>query len=230
MDVATTGLSSGCDLDQGRAGIMRPLLIIACGALAREVGWVIEANGIDGVDLTCLPAELHNYPDRITPEMADKIDANADKYERIVALYADCGTGGTLDAMLATKNVERIGGPHCYAFYSGEDVFEAMHEDELGTLYLTDYLVRFFDRLIIKGLGIDRHPELRDSYFGNYKRLMYLAQSEDNSLVEKAKDAAATLDLEYAYQFTGYGGLGDFIIEQSKKGSKDADGNNRLLA
>lgn len=230
MDVATTGLSTGCDLDQGRAGIMRPLLIIACGALAREVGWVIEANSIDGVDLTCLPAELHNYPDRITPEMADKIDANADKYERIVALYADCGTGGILDAMLATKNVERIGGPHCYAFYSGEDVFEAMHEDELGTLYLTDYLVRFFDRLIIKGLGIDRHPELRDSYFGNYKRLMYLAQSKDNSLVEKAKDAATTLGLEYAYRFTGYGGLGDFIIEQSKKGSRDADGNNRLLA
>ena len=230
MDVATTGLSTGCDLDQGRAVIMRPLLIIACGALAREVGWVIKANGIDGVDLTCLPAELHNYPDRITPEMADKIDANTDKYERIVALYADCGTGGTLDAMLATKNVERIGGPHCYAFYSGEDAFEVMHEDEIGTLYLTDYLVRFFDRLIIKGLGIDRHPELRDAYFGNYKRLMYLAQTEDNSLVEKAKDAAATLGLEYAYRFTGYGGLGDFIVEQAKKGHEDADGNNRLLA
>lgn len=230
MDVTTTGLSTGCDLEQGRADIMRPLLIIACGALAREVGWVIKANGIDGVDLTCLPAEFHNYPDRITPAMADKIDANADKYERIVALYADCGTGGQLDTMLAEKNVERIGGPHCYAFYAGDDVFETMHEDEIGTLYLTDYLVRFFDRLIIKGLGIDRHPELRDAYFGNYTRLMYLAQTEDNTLIGKARDAATTLGLKYAYRFTGYGGLGDFITEQTKKGPKDANGNHRLLA
>ncbi len=230
MDVTTTGLSTGSNLNQGRADIMRPLLIIACGALAREVGWVIKANGIDGVDLTCLPAEFHNYPDRITPAMADKIDANADKYERIVALYADCGTGGQLDTMLAEKNVERIGGPHCYAFYAGEDVFEAMHEDEIGTLYLTDYLVRFFDRLIIKGLGIDRHPELRDAYFGNYTQLMYLAQTEDASLVDKAQDAAATLGLKYAYRFTGYGGLGDFITEQAKKGPKDADGNHPILA
>lgn len=230
MDVTSTGLSVGFDLNRGRADTMRPLLIIACGALAREIGWVIKANGLDGVDLTCLPAELHNYPDRITPQMADKIDANADKYERIVALYADCGTGGMLDAMLAEKNVERIGGPHCYAFYSSDDVFEEMHEAEIGTLYLTDYLVRFFDRLIIKGLGIDRHPELRDMYFANYTRLMYLAQSEDDALVAKAQEAAASLGLKYEYKFTGYGGLGDFIVEQAKKGSNDADGNDRLLA
>lgn len=197
---------------------MRPLLIIACGALAREIGWVIDANGLDNVDLTCLPAELHNRPERIPEEMRRKIDANHDKYARIVALYADCGTGGELDALLAEKNVERIGGAHCYAFYAGENTFNQMHEDELGTFYVTDYLVRFFDRLMIKGLGLDRHPELRDMYFGNYTRLMYLAQTDDEALKDEAQTAADKLGLEYAYHFTGYGGLGDFITQQAAKG------------
>jgi hypothetical protein len=209
---------------------MRPLLIIACGALAREVGWVIDAGGLDTVDLTCLPAELHNRPDRIPDEMRRKIDANQDKYERIVALYADCGTGGMLDELLAEKGVERIGGAHCYAFYAGDETFQKMHDEELGTFYLTDYLVRFFDRLIIKGLGLDRHPELRDAYFGNYKRLTYLAQSEDEALQQQARDAAERLGLEYVYHFTGYGGLGDFITEQAAKGPSDGAIDHRILA
>lgn len=209
---------------------MRPLLIIACGALAREIGWVVDANHFEGIDLTCLPAELHNHPDRIPGEMRRKIDANQNKYERIVALYADCGTGGLLDALLAEKGVERIGGAHCYAFYAGDDVFNSMHEDEIGSFYLTDYLVRFFDRLIIKGLGIDRHPELKDMYFGNYTRLVYLAQTEDTDLQQKAQQAADTLRLDYHYHFTGYGGLGDFITEQARKGSADGAGNHRILA
>lgn len=208
----------------------RPLLIIACGALAREIGWVVEANGLDGVDLTCLPADLHNRPNRIPDEMRRKIDANADAYERIVALYADCGTGGLLDDVLAEKGIERIGGAHCYAFYAGDAAFEAMHEADIGTFYLTDYLVRFFDRLIVKGLGLDKHPELRDIYFGNYTRLMYLAQTDDAALREQARTAARTLGLEYACTFTGYGGLGDFIIEQANKDTKDGAGNGRLLA
>ena len=209
---------------------MRPLLIIACGALAREIGWVIDINKLEDVDLTCLPADLHNRPDRIPGEMRRKIDVNADKYERIVALYADCGTGGLLDELLDEKGVERIGGAHCYAFYAGEQAFEDMHEDEVGTFYLTDYLVRFFDRLIIKGLGIDRHPELQNMYFGNYKRLVYLAQTEDRELQEKAAAAAERLGLEYRYRFTGYGGLGDLIIRQARKGSADGAGDHRILA
>lgn len=209
---------------------MRPLLIIACGALAREIGWVIDAGGLEAVDLTCLPAELHNRPDRIPGEMRRKIDANQDKYERIVALYADCGTGGMLDELLREKGVERIGGAHCYAFYAGDDSFEKMQDDELGTFYLTDYLVRFFDRLIIKGLGIDRHPELRDAYFGNYKRLTYLAQTEDEDLQRQARGAAERLGLEYVYHFTGYGGLGDFITDQAAKGTTDGTTDHRILA
>lgn len=209
---------------------MRPLLIIACGALAREIGWVTEANGLTGIDLTCLPAELHNRPERIPDEMRRKIDANQDKYERIVALYADCGTGGLLDDVLREKNVERIGGAHCYAFYAGDDAFKAMQEDEIGTFYLTDYLVRFFDRLIVKGLGLDRHPELRDAYFGNYKRLTYLAQTEDTELQKQAQKAAETLGLAYVYRFTGYGGLGDFIVDQARKGDDDGARDHRILA
>jgi len=209
---------------------MRPLLIIACGALAREIGWVVEANGFDGIDLTCLPSDLHNHPDRIPGEMRRKIDANQDKYERIVALYADCGTGGLLDELLAEKGVERIGGAHCYAFYAGEQAFEQMHDDELGTFYLTDYLVRFFDRLIVSGLGIDRHPELRDAYFGNYKRLTYLAQTDDATLQAQARAAAKKLGLEYRYHFTGYGGLGDFIVAQAGKGAADGTTDHRILA
>lgn len=209
---------------------MRPLLIIACGALAREIGWVIEAGGLKDIDLTCLPADLHNRPDRIPAEMRRKIDANEDKYERIVALYADCGTGGMLDELLSEKGVERIGGAHCYAFFAGEQTFEKMHEDEVGTFYLTDYLVRFFDRLIIEGLGIDRHPELQDVYFGNYKRLVYLAQTDDAGLQRKAEGAAERLGLAYEYHFTGYGGLGDFITEQAKKGATDGSGDHRVLA
>ncbi len=208
----------------------QPLLIIACGALAREVGWVLEANGLNDIALTCLPADLHNTPKRIPTEMRRKIDAAADRYERIVALYGDCGTGGELDALLKEKGVERIDGAHCYAFYAGLETFEALHEDEIGTFYLTDYLVRFFDRLIVKGLGLDRHPELREMYFGNYTRVMYLAQSDDQALDAQARAAAETLGLSYARRRTGYGGLSDFILDQANKDTPDGNSDGRVLA
>tara|TARA_R110000787_G_scaffold285461_6_gene401281 strand:+ start:19109 stop:19762 length:654 start_codon:yes stop_codon:yes gene_type:complete len=209
---------------------LKPLLIIACGALAREIGWVLEANDLDDITLTCLPAELHNTPDRIPTEMRRKIDAAEGQYDRILALYGDCGTGGELDALLKEKGIERIDGAHCYAFYAGLDAFDTMHEDEIGTFYLTDYLVRFFDRLIIKGLGIDRHPELRDVYFGNYTRIMYLAQSDDDALDAQARAAAETLGLSYARRRTGYGGLSDFILDHVNKDTPDGNSDGRLLA
>ncbi len=207
----------------------RPLMIIACGALAREIGWVVENNRLDGVDLTCLPAELHNRPKDIPAEFRRKLDANRDKYERIVALYGDCGTGGELDVLLAENGIERIPGDHCYAFYAGRPAFDAMMQDELGTFYLTDYLVRFFDRLIVEGLGLDRHPAMRDMIFGNYRRLMYLAQTEDADLQAKAKAAAERLGLEYAYTFCGMGELGDFVAAAAR-GEADGGPDSRLLA
>lgn len=192
-------------------------LIIACGALAREVKLVLERNRLDGLRVTCLPADLHNRPQRIPAAMREKIRANRDRYDRIIALYGDCGTGGELDRVLAEEGVERIAGPHCYEFYAGTTAFEAMVDDEIGSFFLTDYLARFFDRLIWQGLGIDRHPELKDMYFQHYRRLVYLAQVKDEALEAQAREAAERLGLAYEYRFTGLGGIERFLTQQAAR-------------
>jgi hypothetical protein len=186
-------------------------LLIACGALAREVVDVIRLNGWTHFSVTCLPAIWHNTPNKIPEGVRRKIDEARGNYDRILVLYGDCGSGGLLDRMLEEEGVERIDGPHCYAFYSGVDDFLAEADADPTCFYLTDYLARHFDRLIIEGLGIDRHPELLPSYFGNYTTLVYLAQTEDAGLEAKAKAAADRLGLAYRYHFTGYGELGSFI-------------------
>jgi hypothetical protein len=188
-----------------------PTLLIACGALAREIVWLTKANGWRHLTVACLPAHLHNTPQAIPSAVRRKIRAARGRFERILVLYGDCGTGGMLDRVLAEEEVERIEGPHCYAFFAGLGEFAAMHEQEPGGFYLTDYLTRHFDRLIVKGLGIDRHPELLKDYFGNYARLVYLAQTEDAALTRKAKAAAERLGLAFERRFTGYGGLAAFI-------------------
>jgi len=190
----------------------KPCLLIACGALAREVLALKAACGWTAAfDVTCLPAIWHNRPERIAPGVQRKIRANRGKYEQILVLYGDCGTGGALDAVLAAEGVARIDGPHCYDFYTGHIDYEKLMAEELGTFFLTDYMVRHFNRLIIAGLGLDRHPELRDAYFGHYRRLVYLAQTEDAALQQKAEAAAQRLGLDYIYRFTGYGGLGRYL-------------------
>jgi hypothetical protein len=186
-------------------------LLIACGALAREVLALIRLNAWDHLELTCLPAKLHNRPERIPEAVRAKIRTARPRYQRILVLYGDCGTGGRLDAVLAEEGVERIPGPHCYAFYSGLDDFLAQAEAEPACFYLTDYLVRHFATLIIKGLGLDRHPELLPLYFGNYDKLVYLAQAPDPQLERKAKAAALRLGLAYEHRRTGYGDLQDFL-------------------
>jgi len=187
-------------------------LIIACGALAREILAVIERAGWSNLSITCLPAIWHNYPDRIPEGVRQKIRENRDRYDRLLVLYGDCGSGGELDRVLEEEGgVERIPGPHCYEFYAGPANFAAMQEAELGTFYLTDYLVRQFDKLIIEGLGLDKHPELRDAYFGNYRKLVYLAQIENPALDAKAEAAAARLGLAYERRLTGYGDLKTFL-------------------
>jgi hypothetical protein len=186
-------------------------LLIACGALARETLAVIEANGLTNVEVTCLSALLHNRPNKIPEAVRAKIREERDRYDRVLVLYADCGTGGELDRVLAEEGVERIGGAHCYAFYAGQKVFEALAEAEPGTFYLTDFLARQFDTLVIEGLGLDRHPELLPMYFGNYTRLVYLAQTEDEALQAQARAAALRLGLVYEYHFTGFGELADFV-------------------
>jgi uncharacterized protein DUF1638 len=188
-------------------------LIIACGALAREVLAVIEGQGLRDIAITCLPAGWHNTPAKIPEAVRAKIRDNRGRYGRILVAYGDCGTGGLLDDVLREEGVERIAGPHCYQFFMGTADFQALADAEPGCFFLTDYLARHFDRLIIEGLGLDRHPELRDDYFGNYTKVVYLAQTEDPTLQALAKKAAERLGLAYEYRFTAYGELTQFMID-----------------
>lgn len=188
------------------------VLVLACGALARELLDIMKLNAFDHVKVECLPAALHNHPDRIPDAVASRLDAVADRYEHVFVGYADCGTGGLLDKVLEARGVERLPGAHCYEFFATAPVFADLHEAEIGTLYLTDYLVKHFDRIIIRGLGIDRHPELRDMYFGNYTRVLYLAQTSDPKLMAMAEHAAGALGLRFETRFTGYGDLKTTLV------------------
>lgn len=195
-------------------------LIIACGALAKEMLAVRAANGWDDdrLAVTCLPAIWHNRPEKIPGGVRSKIRWGRNKgYERIFVLYGDCGTGGLLDEVLKEEKVERIDGPHCYDFYAGHVAFDQMMEEELGSFFLTDYIARHFDRLIWQGMGLDRHPELRDAYFGHYRRVVYLAQIDDPALTVKAEAAAKRLGLAFERRFTGYGELATFMVEAQSK-------------
>jgi hypothetical protein len=196
----------------------RKTLVIACGALAREFLAVKEANGWHHIEITCLPAIWHNYPQRIPDGVRRKIRANRAKYDEILVLYGDCGSGGILDEVLKEEGVERIDGPHCYSFFAGADVFDRMQEDEIGTFYLTDFLVRHFDRFVVKGLKLDRHPQLLPMYFGHYKRVMYLAQVPDATLEKKAKAAADRLGLAFEMHYTGLGGIEPFMSPRKAAG------------
>jgi Protein of unknown function (DUF1638) len=191
----------------------RSTLLIACGALAREILALRQAGGWDHLTVECLPAHYHNTPEAIAPAVRAKIRETRGRYGRIFVVYGDCGTSGALDRVLAEEGIERMPGPHCYEFYAGSAAYAAMMEAELGTFFLTDYMVRHFDRLIIEGLWLDRHPELLSQYFGNYRKLVYLAQTEDAELQEKAAAAAARLGLAYEYRMTGFGGLADHLCK-----------------
>ena len=196
------------------------VLLLACGALAREIVDLIERNRWTAFDLQCLPAKWHNTPDKIVPALRQKIREAKGRYKSIFILYGDCGTGGLLDNLLREEGVERIDGPHCYAFFSGNDAFARQAEDECTAFYLTDYLARHFDKLIWAGLGLHRHPELLPMYFGNYTKIIFLAQTRDEDLAKKAMAAAKKLGLAYEYRFTGYGELQSSMI--SRAGSNEA--------
>ena len=186
-------------------------LLIACGALARETLAAIEANGLRHVEVTCLSALLHNRPERIPAAVREKIRQHKERHASVFVAYADCGTGGQLDAVLAEDGIQRIPGAHCYEFFAGSAAFAALADAEPGTFYLTDFLAWHFERLILQGLGLDRHPELLPLYFGNYRRLVYLAQTEDAELQAQARAAADRLGLTYEYRFTGLGELARFV-------------------
>ena len=194
-----------------------PLLLIACGALARETTEILRLNNLAGIEVQCLPAKLHNTPQLIPEAVRAEIRAARHRFDRIFVLYGDCGTGGLLDEVLAEEGVERIAGAHCYEFFAGTRDFAALAEEEPASFFLTDFLVRHFERLIIKGLGIDRHPELLPLYFGNYKRVVYLAQTHAPRQIAAARDAAARLGLAFEYRFTGYGDMDTAIVAASRR-------------
>ena len=183
------------------------VLILACGALANEIIAVIQQNNWDHMTLTCLPAILHNTPDKIPTAVSEAIEKHQKDFEQIFLAYADCGTGGALQAICDEHNIEMIQGPHCYSFFEGNQDFADRAEDEIDTFYLTDFLARGFENFVIKPLGLDRHPELRDMYFGHYNRLVYQAQTNNPKLDKLAQDAADRLGLTYERRFTGYGDL-----------------------
>ena len=183
------------------------VLVVACGALAREIVALTKLNGWIGVDVQCLPPELHNRPERIPAAVRAEIAAARDRYDKIFVAYADCGTGGLLDVVLQELGVERLPGAHCYEFFATRSAFASLAEEEPGTFYLTDFLVRHFERLVIAGLGIDRHPELAGEYFRHYRRVVYLAQAPDAGLAQAARNIARRFGLEYLERHTGYGEL-----------------------
>lgn len=195
-------------------------LFIACGALARELVDLKRMTGWAELTITCLPAHWHNTPHKIVPGVLRKIRGAGARYDRIYVLYGDCGTGGELDRMLAAEGVERIPGPHCYQMFAGAEAFTRMTERDPGEFYLTDYLVRHFDRLIVKGLGLDRYPELLPDYFGHYTTLVYLAQTADSRLRNKAAKAAERLGLAFEYRHVGYGDMAGFVARAARPTSE----------
>ncbi len=190
------------------------ILLIACGALAREILAIKDANQLDHIDLTCLPAKLHLYPEQIVDAVEGAVTKHRMTYDTIHVVYADCGTGGVLERKCAELGVEMIAGPHCYSFFEGNETF-ARHTDEgeITAFYLTDFLVKQFDAFVWRPMGLDKHPELRDMVFGNYTKLVYQSQITDADLLAKAKDCANRMGLAFEHRHTGYGDLEGAMLQ-----------------
>ena len=190
------------------------VLIIACGALAKEIVAIKDLNGWSHIKIQCLPAEFHNRPEKIPGAVRQEITKRQSAFKKIFVAYADCGTGGKLDEVLREFDVQRLPGAHCYEFFAGSDSFAELADEAPGTFYLTDFLTRHFDRLVKNGLGLDKHPELMSAYFGNYQRLVYLSQTESPELESDARAHAEYLGLEYSHVHTGLAPVGNNIREQ----------------
>ena len=206
-------------MEQNGAPDGQGMLIIACGALAHEITALRRANGWHDVDVQCLPAELHNRPEKIPAAVRAVIHSARGRYRSLFVAYGDCGTGGLLDRVLREEGVERIPGAHCYEFFATAPVFAALSEAEPGTFYLTDFLLRHFERLVIRGLGLDRHPELFPSYFGNYRKLVYLAQAPSAGAEDEARAIAGRMGLEFESRRTGYGTFGAALAAAVTQGT-----------
>ena len=182
-----------------------PILVITCAAIAREVNEIKKLGCWSQMDLQAITADLHARPEKIPAAVAERIDNARGQYEHIFVAYGDCGTSGELDRVLEERGVKRLPGAHCYDFLAGRDSYQQMQDEEPGTFYLTDFLTQHFQRLVIEILGIDRHPELLETYFGNYTRLVYLAQTDSDELTAQARAAADQLGLRFERKHTGMG-------------------------
>ena len=185
--------------------------LIICGALGKEVVDLIDKYGWDA-EVVGIPAVVHVFPEQIAPKVEEHILALRNKYERLIVLFGDCGSKGALDQTLGKyPDIERISGPHCYEFYSGE-LFAKLMDEEPGTFFLTDFMVRTFQGLIIKSMGLDRYPQLKEEYFRNYKRLVYLVQKDEPEYRQKAHKVAEFLELPLTIMNTGYGSLEERLV------------------
>jgi len=185
----------------------KPVLVIACGALAREINALKQSHGWEHIDMKCIDAKLHFRPEKIGAAVRERIARHRDQYERIYIGYAECGTAGEIDKIIEEEGIERLPGAHCYQFFAGASVFDELADAEPGTFYLTDFLVRHFRSLVVTALKLDQHPELRDAYFGNYTRVVYLSQTHDEALLAGAIAAAEYLQLNFEHKHCGYGEL-----------------------
>ncbi len=187
-------------------------LLIACGALAHEIIALNRINQWECFTVECIPAKIHWTPEKIPNAIRAKIRASRARFEKIYVVFGDCGTAGALDSVLEEEKVERIAGPHCFSFMAGNEHFAALAEgDGVSAFYLTDFMVKHFDKFFWEGLWLDRHPELLPMYFGNYKKVIYTAQVKDALLEDEARVIAQRLHLDYEYRFTGYGDLQHFM-------------------
>ena len=180
--------------------------LLICGALGKEVKAIVDAHNLE-VDVFGIPAMHHFYPKKIVQAVEAKLQNLSHTYERVVVVYGDCGTAGALDPILERYGAVRLQGPHCYEIFAGPG-FDRMMEEEPATFFLTDWLVRNFERAVIRGLGLDRYPDLKQIYFGNYLKLIYLVQFPNEALIEKAQEIGEYLGLPLTTRFTGVEGLG----------------------
>lgn len=186
-------------------------LVICCGAVAPEIVTLVRDNDWDHMRVESLPARLHNDPRTLLERLRSKVQAARERYDRVLVLYSDCGTGGGIERMLEEEGIDGIGGAHCYEIFTGPARFRELIDREPGCFFLTDFLARHFDRLVYQGLGLDRFPALRDTYFGKYTKLIYLAQSDNEELEALARDAARRIGLEFEVRHTGYGAYEQFL-------------------
>lgn len=193
------------------SNIQSKSLIIACGALSHEIVELIRINRWSHLELTCLPAYWHHQPDRIPSGLRKKIRENRDSYSHIYVMYGDCGTWGQIDRVVSQEGAERIEGPHCFSFLMGNNEFTEYSTDDITTFYLSDFFCRYFEKFVWEALGLDRRDDMVEFVFGNYKKIVYLAQTDDADLRQKAEDIAQRLKLDFEYRFTGYGDMGKMM-------------------